>query len=821
MRNIFFFLLVLILFTHSSFSQTLSGIVKDSTGNPIPYCGISVKGIGASTSSNQNGRYSLSLNEGTYTVVCRHVGYAKQEKKVVVSKGSNELDFILMYQDVVMDEVVVKAGSEDPAYAIIRKAIKKRDEHLKDLRAYQCEVYSKGVMNLRDFPKAFMGQKVDFEDGDSSKRKMIYLSESVSRLSVGGQNKVKTEVLSTRVSGRSGDFGFAGARFISFYENNVRISNTINPRGFVSPIADQALQFYKYKWEGMFVEDGKWINQIRVTPKRLYEPCFSGMIQIVENDWAIHSLQLKLVKQNQMSTVDTLVVEQLFQSMGNDFWLMQNQVLYPAVKFFGFDAFGSFVNVYRDFKLNPVYPKGFFDNTILRYEEGSNKKEKNYWDSIRPVQLADAEKADYIKKDSLEQLRKDSAYLDSLDRIRNKIKLTDILIGGKTFSKQKKESSFSIPSLIQAAGFNPAEGLVLDFPFTYSKSFSERKRLVLSPHLRYGFSSRKLFGWGTARYTTGHKYRTVVSLSGGRRVFQFNPDNPIEPLQNTISALLYKNNFMKIYASDYARVRFSKTFAKGVSLSMQALFEERSPMDNKTDFSWANNKQRPYFPNYPIELGNANFTRHRAMVFSTQLRVQPGARYIEFPDRIINIGSKWPVFTAGYTNAVKDLFGSDVDYAKWNFTVNDDLNFKLAGRLFYRLQTGGFLNDKRVEWQDLNHFAGNRLIRATDYLTTFQLPKYYLFSNSDRQYGLLFAEHHFNGFLTNKIPVIKKLNWHLVGGIGSLWLKDRHYMEWHVGLENIFRAFRVDVVKGYYKGMGEKMEFRISTNVSIGASGDD
>ena len=821
MRNIFIAFLLLCISTTDSFSQTISGVVRDSAGNPLPYCGISIKETGVSTSTNQAGRYTISVSRGSYTLVCRHVGYAKQEKKILVAESKTELDFVMLPQEVVLDEVVVKAGSEDPAYAIIRKAIRKREEHLKDMRAYQCEVYSKGVLNLRDFPKAFMGQKVDFEDGDTSKRKMIYLSESVSRLSVGGKGKVKTEVLSTRVSGRSGDFGFAGSRFISFYENNVRISNTINPRGFVSPIADQALQFYRYKWEGMFEEDGKWINQIRVTPKRLYEPCFSGMIQIVENDWAIHSLQLKLVKENQMSSVDTLVVEQLFQSMGKDFWLIQNQVLYPAVQFFGFDAYGSFANVYRDFKLNQAYPKGFFDNTILRYEDESNKKEKKYWDSIRPVQLADAEKADYIKKDSLEQLRKNPGYLDSLDRIRNKIKISDLLIGGKTFSNQKKESSFTLPSVLQITGFNPAEGLVLDMPFSYTKAYSVRKRISLLPHLRYGFSSRKLFGWGTIRYTTGQKYRTVYSISGGRRIFQFNSDNPIEPLQNTLSSLLYKNNFMKIYASDYARFRFSKTFAKGISVSFQALYENRSPMENKTDYSWTTKKQRPYFPNYPTELSSLNFNRHQAMVFSAQLRYQPGARYIEFPDRVINIGSKWPVFSLGYFNGIKGVFGSDVDYTKWNFTVNDDLNFNLAGRLFYRVQAGGFLNNRRVEWQDLNHFAGNRLIRASDFQSTFQLPLYYRFSNQDRFYGTLFAEHHFNGFLTNKLPVIKKLNWHLVGGISSLWLNAAQYMEWHMGLENIFRVFRFDIVKGYYKGAGEKLEFRISTNLSVGASGDD
>ena len=821
MRNRLFFIFFLIFLLQRADAQVVSGIVTDSAGNPIPYCGVSVKGAKQSTSTNQQGRYSLSMNPGTYQFICRHVGFAKMEKTVTVGNQNMNVDFQLLPQEIVMDEVVVKAGAEDPAYAIIRKAIRKREEHLYDMRSYQCEVYSKGVLNLRDFPNSFMGQNVDFEDGDTSKKKMIYLSESVSRLSVGGKDKVKTEVLSTRVSGRSNDFGFAGSRFISFYENNVRISNSINPRGFVSPISDQAMQFYKFKWEGMFVEDGQWINQIRVIPKRLYEPCFSGMIQIVENDWAIHSLQLKLLKENQMSTVDTLVVEQLFQSMGKDFWLMESQVLYPSVKFFGFDAHGSFVNVYRDFKLNPVFPKGYFDNTIIRYEEGSNQKEKNYWDSIRPIKLDETERMDYIIKDSLEQARKDPAYLDSLDRIRNKITLSNIILSGKTFSNQKRESTFTVPALIQAVGFNPAEGFLMDLPFNYTKTFNARKRISLLPHVRYGFSSRRLFGWGTIRYTTGNKYRTVLSLSAGRRVFQFNQDNPIEPLQNTISALFYKNNFMKIYSSDYARFRLNKTFKKGFSFSFEALYENRRPMENRTDFSWNNTKDRNYFPNYPTELGSVNFSPHRAFILSAGLRYQPGARYIEFPDRVINIGSRWPVFSANYTSGIKDVLGSDVDYAKWKFSINDDLNMKLAGRLFYRLETGGFLNRNRVEWQDLNHFPGNRLIRATDFLSSFQLPLYYRLSNDDRQYGLLFAEHHFNGFLTNKIPVIRKLKWNLVAGVGSLWLNAGNYAEWHVGLENIFRLFRVDVVKGYYKGNPEKMEFRISTNVTIGSSGDD
>jgi hypothetical protein len=35
-------------------------------------------------------------------------------------------------------------------------------------------VYLKGQLQLRNYPKKFMGQTVDFEDGDTSKKKMLF-----------------------------------------------------------------------------------------------------------------------------------------------------------------------------------------------------------------------------------------------------------------------------------------------------------------------------------------------------------------------------------------------------------------------------------------------------------------------------------------------------------------------------------------------------------------------------------------------------------------------------------------------------------------------
>jgi hypothetical protein len=145
----------------------------------------------------------------------------------------------------------------------------------------------------------------------------------------------------------------------------------------------------------------------------------------------------------------------------------------------------------------------------------------------------------------------------------------------------------------------------------------------------------------------------------------------------------------------------------------------------------------------------------------------------------------------------------------------------MIGRFNYRAQTGGFLNNNSVFVQDMKHFPGNRFLRSTDFMTTFQLPQYYQYSNADKLYGAVFSEHHFNGFITNKIPGLKQLNWHLVSGVSALWLPKHTYAEWHVGLENIFRFFRVDIVTGYQQTMKPRMEFRVGTLINVGGNSSD
>jgi hypothetical protein len=796
-------------------ANTIHGIVKDTKGNVLPYSSILIKGTAKGTTANGKGQFNLVVDNDDYVLVCQHVGFKTVEKKIKINKADTEINFELEEQQYTLNEVIVKSGAEDPAYEIIRNTIRRREEHLNEIKKFKSQVYIKGQLQLRNYPKNFMGEKVDFEDGDTSKRKMIFLSETIANYSVDG-DKRKVEVVSTKVSGQSDGFGFSSPQIISFYENIIPFGRIgINPRGFISPVSNNALNFYKYKFQGTFFENGKQVSRIKVIPKRKYEPLFNGYINIIEDEWRLQSVELFLLKENQMQLLDTLKIEQLYVPLKN-VWVIKQQIIYPAGKIFGFDFFGNFVQVYDQFDIEPSFQKKFFDNTILKFFDSSNKKSLSYWDSIRPLPLLESEAKDYQKKDSLEQLRKSPHYLDSLDKRRNKVTFSKLFFTGQSFSREKNKESLSFDPLLLLIGinYNSVEGTVSKYAIRYNKQFEGRKSLSVTPEFRYGTQNHHLNGDLSIRYNFGKKYLNSISISGGKKVFQFNNNNPIDEFNNTLSTYYWQHNYMKIYEAWTGRINYARAIGNGLNVNAELQYQDRMPLSNYIDTL----KGKLLTPNYPVDITNTNFARHQAVIATFGITWRPGAKYIEFPDRKIGVGSKYPTFNASITKGVNGLLGSSVDYTKWNISMNDNLNLKLGGRLSYRIETGGFLNANKVFIQDYTHYLGNQTALASQYMNSFQLLPYYKYSNTEKFYATAHAEYHLNGLLTNKIPGFRKLNWFFVVGANALYINNvTHFYETFFSVENIFKVIRVDIVQGYQQNQKTNWGIRFSLPVFSGS----
>lgn len=815
----------------SSYCQAIAvkGRVTDDKDQPLPFATVFIKGTTTGTTTNAAGQYQLDLAPGQYTVVCQYIGFKRTELPLNVNASTQILDFHLQPVNMQIKEVVVKANGEDPAYAIIRQAIKKRHFYQEQVKEYTCMSYIKGTIGMKNVPGRFMGQKIDKKEMgvDSTGKGMIFLSESVTKISARLPDKIKLEVISSRKSG--GGFGLSFPAIISFYDNNVSaVITQMGPRGYISPIAENALAYYKYRLEGTFTEEGKTVNKIQVIPRRKQEPLFSGYIFITDDDWRIHSTDLILTSEYQLELMDTLEIRQTHVPVTADIWRVKDQVMHISFNKFGFRMGGSFVNVYSDYNVHPDFPPKFFDNTFLKYDSAFDKQGHTYWDSIRPVPLETTEVKDYHEKDSIAKAARDSSFsryhLDSLQRKQKPVKTMDVLWNGvkhKYYFRRDSSiqyHSLGVKGLLKSLKYNTVEGLVIALEPDLNIYTGEESSLRITPFLRYGLSNTHFNAYTQIDYSNRSKVqkrygRNDWSLAGGKRVSQFNQDNPIDNIANEFYTLFLKENYMKLYENWFGKLRYTRTFQTNDRLSLGATYESRNPVENTTDFVIFKNDRKQFTPNHPYELANVPFEKHQALILDVDFTFQPGQQFVELPDRKIPFGSKYPTFKVGYSKGIPNVANSIVDFDKWSFSVQDNMNFKLLGEFRYRLGAGGFLNDRNVQIPDYQHFNGNQTFYNMKYLNSFQLAPYYQYSTTAPFYATANVEHHFNGLLTNKIPLFNRLKWNLVAGANAFYVNsDNNYVEVFGGIENILKMIRVDVVAGYQS----KEDTRIGVRVGFG-----
>ena len=79
---------------------------------------------------------------------------------------------------------------------------------------------------------------------DSTRSGIIYLSETVSKITFQKPDKIKEVIVASKVSGKDNGFSFNNAASVNFdfYENYIEFNVNV-----ISPIADGAFNYYKYK----------------------------------------------------------------------------------------------------------------------------------------------------------------------------------------------------------------------------------------------------------------------------------------------------------------------------------------------------------------------------------------------------------------------------------------------------------------------------------------------------------------------------------------------------------------------------------------------
>ena len=797
---------------------TISGKITDGNNQSLPFSSVQVKGTTQGTNANADGFYSLKLQAGTYDLIFQYIGYKKKVETIIVNANDIK-NVVLNPESYELKEVVVKDG-EDPAYAVIRAAIKKRKFYLREVDAYTCKAYIKGLQRLKDFPPK-MAKLINAMSGntenkiDSSLLGVVYLSESETKYHFRKPNDEKEIMYSSRVSGKNNSFSFNQVSDMRFnmYQNLILLEG-LSDRPFISPISETALLSYRYKLLGTTFEDGKMINKIAITPKRATDPCFRGIIYIQENSWRVHSVDVYLTKEAKIDFVDTLRIKELNSPVNDTTWMTTSLNLLFNYKVFGFVGEGYFNAIFSEYDLHPVFPKNFFKNEVLKVEDGSNKKDSVYWMKSRPVPLTKEEQRDYTKKDSVQKITSTDRYKDSVDRKYNKFKLGSILLGYNYFKTAKQFHLVTSGLLTSGIQYNTVEGVNASVKVGLTKKYDDNRSQNLIATARYGFSN---YLWGGAlnwTYLKNPKKFETFSVKIGTSAVQFNSSEPINASMNTYYTLFSNDNYMKLYKKSYAAFGYKKELINGLVAYVNAEYAERSPLRNTANYLWIDDKHKLFTSNNPQKplTDDSSFTVNNSFVVELGFSIRFKQKYITRPNEKRITGSKFPIINVLYTKAIAGL-NTKADYDLARMSIDDNIKLGLVGTFVYKLKGGYFLSNTYTDFMDYKHFDGNQTILANnDYLNSFKILPYYTYS-TNKWYVEAHAEHHFNGFIFNKIPILKKTRiQEVVGGHALFNDKADKYIEVNFGLEHILQIIRVDYVLGY----GPKSAFHQGFLIGLG-----
>lgn len=794
----------------------LKGTVHDTKGLPLPQVSIYYENTYTGTTSNDKGQFEIVKQ--TKTLVFQYLGY--QTKKIVVSAETNSpLEVILDEANITLNEVVINKKA-NPANAIIKAAIAARKDNALKNEQYTTDFYSRGLFKIHKAPKKILGQKFDAFDEilDSTRSGILYLSETVSKLSYSKPNRLDEVILASKVSGNDNGFSFnnaASAEF-DFYANTLPFEAPV-----ISPIAQNAFNYYKYQLEGTFFDDqSQQINKIKVTPKRETEPAFTGYIYIVDDSWAIYAIDVSIAgKLIQIPALNNLHLSQSFSYNRTDRrWTKNTQKLGFEAGMMQINFSGGFTYVYSNYNFESASTKKENKREVLRFELNANKKDVTYWNSARPVPLTEEESADYLKKEVLQTKKKSKTYLDSVDRKSNRFEVSD-LITGYTYKNSFLKKEFAYAGFLKGVEFNTVQGWNLSTEFSYrQRSTEDRTYYTLGTKLNYGIDDQKFRGVLFYNQKLSNQTQAKFGISGGSELAQFNQSNPIAALVNSVSTLFFKDNYAKYFSKNFIELQYGQEVVNGIYLNGKLDFSERKPEFNHADYV-VFNKSIPYTSNNPLDPTNyttAAIERHQLGKIQLQAKFRFKQEYWSRPDGKFNLpNSNYPELGIQWEQGVA---GSDqkYQYSLLSSVLDYQLSLRNKGILSMRTEAGKFAKARDISFVDYKHFNGNQTHFGNEeqYLNRFNLLPYYSSSTNDA-FVQVHAEHDEQGYLMNKLPLLNKLQSSMVLGYHLLSVPTRlPYHEFSVGLNNLgfgkVKFFRIDYVRSYQNGyLGDGVIFGV------------
>lgn len=770
MKQRYLFLLLFVLLATVSNGQLykLSGTVLDNKKDQLALASVEIKELQKGTVSKDDGSFEFFLERGKYTLVVSMAGYKPMVRTVYIN-NEDVVETVIMEESEssTLGEVVVKAKIRDRAEELVRNVVRTKESILDAIGSYSFNAYIKAFQLDSGITKKQL-EDTSLVNPDYSGMGLTEIALHVDK-SAGGQ--IKEERVGVSRRGKSENLFYLTVTDGDFYlYGNLINTPPVSKIPFISPLSNAGLVAYKFKTLKIDRTIKPKVYTIAIRPKQLSNAVIEGEIKIQDSTWNVMSAEYRLPPAH-MPEYDYMEVKQQYDKVGDSARMISRQQFIYYTKTKKGKLYGETTVNYTGYELKKDFKKGHFGNEVSTTSVQAYEKDSTFWKSVRTEPLSKQQELYTKYQDSVYAYQHTEAYLDSIDRVLNKVTWKKMLIFGQIFNDHKKERMWILPpitSVIQPISFGGAR---LHLSGAYRKTYPNRKNLSVEADVSYGFRNSDVNGALSIRrkYNPFNSGQFKVSVS---RNFEF-----IYSGDAWVNVLKRSN----IYLNNSLELEHELQIVNGVHLmnTLQVALR-RSVAHYKVG---TNTNSIFGIHNEPA----VDFDPYNATYNEVKLYLTPKLKYIRDAREKIFLGSKWPTFYTIWRKGVPKLFNSKIDFDYLEFGLIQSINLGVIGNTSYIVKSGDFLNTKDLRIIDYKFMRrGDPLLfqnpqksfQALD--STFPVFKRYYQGN---------LVHEFNGFLVNKIPFMKKLKIQEIAGGGFLIAPERDlkYLEFFTGLERVFK----------------------------------
>ncbi len=789
----------------------INGKVTDaSTGDPIPFANVLIKGTNIGTPTDFDGFFTIEGEGESDSLLVSYIGY-KAKLKVYQRGVTQTINFQLEPEATALDDFVIVAGkTENPAFAIMRKVMENKPQNDKRrLAAYEYESYNKIEIDADNLTEKFKSKKymqkitsvldsiavIAGEDGTPILP--LFISESLSKYYYRNDPRLqKEEVQNTRITGLGLEDGSLISQVIgssfqeyNFYQNRMNIVE----REFASPIGDAWRIIYDFELEDSLYIGDDYCYLLDFRPKNDQELAFLGKVWITKEDYAIKQIDAKVQKSANLNLVNQIKIQQELQKTEAGAWLpVKSRVLIDLIELTKKtpSILSKFYTSNKNIKITEPKPTSFFEKAI-ELAPDARVNDKQFWNENRHDKLTDTE----INV---------MAMIDTLKNIPIVKTATEL---AKTFVRGYVEAGpIDIGPWPVLVGNNDIEGWRFRLGGRTNENFSTKWQF--NGYGAYGLDDKTWKYGGGVQLIANREEWTTFNFNYRNDIDQFGiqPDGLTDLSDGTaFIALTQLGNLIRPFR--YERIQFeaSRQFSRAFSASLRFRKQDFNP---QFDFRYRVDPLRadsPLAKDYSTSEMTIRLKYARDEVFL----VNDNSRF--------SLGTvRWPTFLLSYTRGFEGLFGSNFDYNRINVGVSQRLKMGFWGVFNYQVNAGHTFED--LPYTLYNAHIGNEQPVYTD--IAFNTMNFFEFVS--QSFASLRVQHRFEGFVMNRIPIVRKLKWRLLAtgnvlfgkmsesGLAAQVTEDefnrplpqfntlesgRPFAEVGLGVENIFKFFRVDVVR--------------------------